>query len=47
MKNTNSKEYYKSKIYTHIHQSRGFYRVANIHRIPYLYRSFSAKEPYN
>jgi len=22
------------------------YRVAQTHRIPYLYRSFSAKEPY-
>jgi len=24
-----------------------FYRVAKTHRMPYLYRSFSAKEPYN
>jgi len=23
------------------------YRVAKTHRMPYLYRSFSAKEPYN
>jgi len=23
------------------------YRVAKIHRMPHLYRSFSAKEPYN
>ena len=23
------------------------YRVAKIHRMPYLYRSFSTKEPYN
>ena len=26
---------------------RGLYRVAKTHRMPYLYRSFSAKEPYN
>ena len=25
---------------------KGTYRVAKTHRIPYLYRSFSAKEPY-
>ena len=24
-----------------------FYRVTRMHRVPYLYRSFSAKEPYN
>jgi len=23
------------------------YRVAKMHRMPYLYRSFPAKEPYN
>jgi len=24
-----------------------YYRVAKTHRVPYLYGSFSAKEPYN
>ena len=27
-------------------QKSAHYRVAKTHRIPYLYRSFSAKEPY-
>jgi len=27
-------------------QSCAYYRVAKTHRIPYLYRSFSAKEPF-
>jgi len=30
---------------THFHYTH-WYRVAKTHRIPYLYRSFSAKEPY-
>jgi len=28
------------------YQEHSWYRVAKTHRIPYLYRSFSAKEPY-
>ena len=31
---------------THIFAGVHSYRVAKTHRIPYLYRSFSAKEPY-
>ena len=30
-----------------LQRESGVYRVAKIHRMPYLYRSFSAKEPYN
>jgi len=34
---------------THLHiiHSSSWYRVAKTHRMHYLYRSFSAKEPYN
>jgi len=28
------------------HPPASYYRVAKTHRMPYLYRSFSAKEPY-
>ena len=30
-----------------LHPSLDGYRVAKTHRMPYLHRSFSAKEPYN
>ena len=33
--------------YTQNTATHFFYRVAKIHRMPYLYRSFFAKEPYN
>jgi len=32
---------------SHTHEWLKSYRVAKTHRMPYLYRSFSAKEPYN
>jgi len=36
-----------SNIAAHItYVSLSYYRVVKTHRIPYLYRSFSAKEPY-
>ena len=31
---------------THAHKKNETYRVAKTHRMPYFYRSFSAKEPY-
>jgi len=36
---------YFDKVY--ILSARFLYRVAKTHRMPYLYRSFAAKEPYN
>ena len=30
-----------------LHQYESYYRVAKTHRMPYLWRSFSAEEPYN
>jgi len=35
------------KIATHVGDGVIWYRVAKIRKMPYLYRSFSAKEPYN
>jgi len=39
------KETYKKNL-LQPHEIHIRYRVAKTHRIPYLYRSFSAKEPY-
>ena len=36
--------FWRNRCNMYIHKS--FCRVAKTHRIPYLYRSFSAKEPY-
>jgi len=34
-------------MYIDVYMCKCIYRVAKTHRMPYLHRSFSAKEPYN
>jgi len=33
--------------HAHTHLTGAYYRVPKIHRLPYLYRSVSTKQPYN
>ena len=41
-----SKVRFESHLASHSPVAKSPYRVAKTHRIPYLYRSYSAKEPY-
>jgi len=43
----NSRQRWRLRMFTNWRLGTAYYRVAKTHRMPYLYRSFSAKEPYN